>query len=311
MRQHINRLWFILLLVAVCLPSHAQQLHPGATVKCTLHYGGRTREYWLHVPKAYDGVKPTPLVVVLHGGLGTAVGAEPFTGFSPIADRKGFVVVYPQGVDKSWNDGRPDANTTASKEQIDDVGFIEAMVKAISDTAHIDPHRIFATGISNGAIMSFHLAQKSAIFAAVAPVAGCISVDDADNFHPAHAVSVLLINGDADPLVPYQGGKIGRGGMVISAEANVHKWLTADNITDPPAVTALPDTDTTDGCTAERLDYPPAPTGARVSFITVHHGGHTWPGGKQYLPKLLIGRLCRDFSASEVIWKFFAGVQQK
>ncbi len=311
MRHHIFCLWFFLLLLVVGLPTHAQKLHPGATVTCTLPFDGRTREYWLHVPKGYDRVKPTPLVVVLHGGLGTAVGVEPFTGFTPIADREGFVVVYPQGVDKSWNDGRPDVNTTASQEQIDDVGFIEVMVKAISDVAHIDQQRIFATGISNGAIMSFHLAQKSAIFAAIAPVAGCINVNDADNFHPAHPVSVLLINGDADPLVPYLGGKVGRGGLVISAEASVDKWLAADKIIGHAAVNAMPDIDTRDGCTAERLDYPPAPTSARVSFITVHHGGHTWPGGKQYLPIILIGRLCRDFSASEVIWKFFAGVQQK
>ena len=298
----------ITLAVGIGLPACVRAVQPGVTVRCTMPCGGRTREYWLHVPKSDDGKTPAALVVVLHGGLGTAVGIEPLTGFTPLAEREGFVVVYPQGVGKSWDDGRAEANTPASWQQIDDVAFIAAMVKTISAEVHIDLRRIFATGISNGAIMCFHLAQQSALFAAIAPVAGGIAVEDAQNFHPARAVSLLLINGDADPLVPYTGGKVGRGGRVIGAAASMALWRTADYITGQPTRSALPDTDKLDGCTAERLDYPPGTPGARISLITVHHGGHTWPGGPQYLPKILIGRVCRDFSASEEIWKFFASM---
>lgn len=281
----------------------------GRTVERSFAFGGRERCYLLRVPASYDGKKPLPLILAFHGGYGTAEGEERLTGLSALGEKKGFIVAYPQGIARSWSDGRDSLQFPRQRLQTDDIGFVEELVRRLMHECRIDSRRIYATGISNGAIFSFHLAAHSSIVAAIAPVAGGIPKPDAAHFAPSRPISVLVINGDADPLVPYDGGQVARDrGEIVGAEASALMWARADGCALETTKTNLPDT-ADDGCTATRIAYPAGKDGVRVEVIRIKGGGHTWPGGPQYLPVRLIGKVCRDFNASEVIWEFFSSTR--
>jgi len=171
--------------------------------------GGRTRDFRVFVPSAYDGQRSLPLVLVLHGGRGTAAQIENHTGFSLLAETEGFLAAYPQGVDKQWNDGREARTIKPQQLDIDDVGFISALIDAVSKRYAVDGDRIYAAGISNGGFMSQRLAcALSGRLAAVASVAATMPAPLLGECRPASKVSVLIMNGTDDPLVPYQGGPV-------------------------------------------------------------------------------------------------------
>jgi polyhydroxybutyrate depolymerase len=268
---------------------------------------GRNREYHLHVPASYDGTKPFPLVIVLHGGGGNSKQIEKFTGFSKLADRDDFIAVYPQGVDGQWNDGRDVRQSRAHRLKIDDTGFIVKMIKEITAKYRINPNRIYACGISNGGFMSLRLAcELPETLAAVGAVCAGLNPYLARNRRPATMISVLIMNGTEDPLVPYNGGKVSVGKMerggVLSTEDTVNFWLGYDGCTAKPFITGI-NPDTTDGTEIEKYDYICPST--EVVLYKVVGGGHTWPGGAQYLPEAIVGKTSRDINATETIWEFF------
>jgi polyhydroxybutyrate depolymerase len=291
----------------------ARLIQPGEnTQQKTIEVGGRQRTYYLHVPADLPADKPAPLVLVFHGGGGNALGMERYLAkFSKLADQEHFLVAYLEGIDKSWNDGRGDPSNNAAKENVDDLAFVMAMLDAIGKEHQIDPRRIYATGISNGAIFSHYLAANHADkIAAIAPVVGSIADPFYQQFHPSQPVSVLILQGTKDPLVPYEGGQIGQGnlgnrGKVIATDETVKLWVQADGCQTEPVVDALPDKDPDDGCTITRYTYGPGKNGVEVVLYKIEGGGHTWPGGPQYFPKFLIGPVCRDIDATQVIWDFF------
>ena len=155
-----------------------QPPQPGAgTVSGSLQFQGRKRTYLVHVPPSYNGSRPVPLVLVLHGGMGNAAGTEKLTGMSAKADKEGFIVVYPDGTgllgDRilTWNVGF--GFGYALRKNVDDVGFMKALVANLGTKYSIDRARVYATGISNGGMMSYRLASDASdVFAAVAPVCG-------------------------------------------------------------------------------------------------------------------------------------------
>jgi polyhydroxybutyrate depolymerase len=276
--------------------------------KWSLYHDGHPRTFLVHVPTSVARQKPTALVFVLHGGGGDGEKIAKLTGFDDEADRQGFIAVFPDGLYKQWNDGRSPGTTRAHEENIDDVGFISAIVDTLRRVYAIDPRRIFATGISNGGIFSHYLAaRRSDLFAAIAPVAGGIAVPFDTAFHPTHAVSVLIIQGTEDPLIPYEGGGIsgGRRGSVISTDAAVHRWISTDGCEGNPIVRKLPDNDPEDGCMVEESQWDSCSNGTSAVLLRIEGGGHTWPGGAQYLPRFLVGRVCRDLDATKYIWRFF------
>src|SRR5262249_54917067 len=168
---------------------------------------GRARRYLVHEPA--EGTAPRPLVIVLHGGGGSAQQAERGSDFDEVADRNGFVVVYPDSLGGYWNDGRGVSFMRAQRDNIDDVKFIRAMVDQIAQENKIDRRRVFATGLSNGGLMSHRLAaEASDMIAAIAPVAGGMAPSIAEAFNPRQPVSILIIQGEADPVVPIDGGDI-------------------------------------------------------------------------------------------------------
>jgi polyhydroxybutyrate depolymerase len=270
----------------------------------TIEVDGITRSYHLHVPSAV-GPTPAPLVLVFHGGGGTGPGTERLTRFTALADREGFLVAFPEGVEKNWNDGREFTSSRAHRDHVDDVAFVAVLIDAIGRAHAVDPRRVYATGISNGGIFSHYLAAHlSARIAAIAPVVGGIADPPDAWLRPEQPVSVLMLQGTRDPLVPYHGGAVAFGrGKIIDTEEAARRWAALNGGREPVRE-PLP-ADGKDRCGGLRTIYPGGRDGSEVTLVRLDGGGHTWPGGAQYLPELLIGRVCRDFDATVLIWDFF------
>lgn len=270
-----------------------------------INVSGEVREYIVHIPANFKKHSKCALVLAFHGGGGTAKNSLSFFGLNPVADTAGFIVVYPNGIKKGWNDGRPIKNHTQ-----DDIGFIRQLIDQLGKDYPIDPNKVFATGISNGGFFSFalglHLSEK---IRAIAPVCATIPTDIFNGYSPAIPLGLLLINGTEDPLVPYHGGKVGgkwlNRGQCSSTEETLKKFVDINSCsTRLSTETTFPNKDPNDKCLATRISYVCA-TRNQVQLIRIEGGGHTWPGGKQYLGKKLVGRVCRDFSAAAEIWSFF------
>lgn len=287
----------------------------GLHVERTFPDRGLERSYLLHVPPSYRADQAVPLVFVFHGGMGTSRKIAKFTGFDAVSRDRGFIVVYPQGVKGHWNDGRRDEVFREQNETIDDVAFIVALLESLKAEFAIDPYAIFATGPSNGGMLSHRLAiEHPQRFAAIASVISSIPEPLADR-RPERPVSVLMINGTHDPWLPYDGGpltirlspmfQLRDRGRVISTDATVRFWLTHNGITAESRTTELPDADPDDGCRTERTEWTDIERDLSVVLYKVIGGGHTYPGGLQYMPVSVIGRTSRDFHATEVIWDFF------
>ncbi|MEV0299042.1 PHB depolymerase family esterase [Nocardia sp. NPDC050710] len=277
----------------------------------TLDYAGTQRHYLIHRPTA-----PTqgrlPAVLVFHGGGGSPSDMADNSGFDRLADAYGFVAVYPEGIDRSWNDGRG-ADTRAGAAGIDDIGFVSALIDQLIATDDVDPARVYATGMSNGGMFTQHLGcHLSAKLAAIAPVAGPLPAADESNCVLAQPLPVLEIHGTADPIVPYQGGVVrvtsgnhGRTGTnpVLSVAATQQLWRSKNDCRQP--VTSAPPSRTDDG-TSITIETSRCTDNVDVILYTVTNGGHTWPGGDQYLPQVLVGPVSHQIDASETIWRFFA-----
>ncbi|HUR95105.1 MAG TPA: PHB depolymerase family esterase [Gemmatimonadales bacterium] len=263
----------------------------------TLRVDGVERDYLLYLPTTYRRGQPVPLVLVFHAGGGRARGIAPHTGFSRLAEREGFVVAYPEGLDRRWNDGR--AFATAAH---DDVGFVRALLDTLERELDIDPRRIYATGISNGAMFSYRLAcDLPGIFAAVAPVAGATPADLAPACARTGPVSVLAIQGTGDPLMPYAGGGTAHR-RVLSAERSIALWAGVNGCGSEPVAVDEPDR-VTDGTRVRRSTYEGCQEGRAVELRTIVGGGHTWPGGPA--AGRSVGRVSRELDATAVIWRFF------
>ena len=301
--------WLIVALVAVGMSQRAQAAPVGIsrTVARTIRFDGLERTYLLHVPGGFPQGRPAGLVFVLHGGGGTGRNMEQMTQFSGLADREGFIAVYPDAVERNWNDARDAPNIRAQRENVDDVGFIGALIALLTREFGIDPRRVYSTGISNGAFMSQRLAvELSDRIAAIAPVVGGMAPRLRERT-PNAPVSVLVMNGTDDPLVPYQGGTVARTrGETISVADIVRLWVTHNRCTDRPETVLLPDRDPADGTRVRRTVYGSCAGKTEVVLYTIEGGGHTWPGGPQYLPAAVVGRVSRDIDATRVIWDFFA-----
>jgi polyhydroxybutyrate depolymerase len=238
-----------------------------------------------------------PLVVMLHGGFGSGSEAERDTGWDAEADRRGFVVAYPDGLLRAWNSGGGCCGRPADTG-VDDVAFITAMVAGIEDQLPIDPRRIFATGISNGGMMSYRLACDTSLFAAIGP-------DSATMLgpcpHPAR-ISVIHIHGTADRNIRYDGGP-GTGVAKIDGPAIpalIAGWRRIEGCGTPVLHAKGPVTRSTAAC----------PGGDAVELITIAGAGHQWPGSTTHAGALA-RRLGLDppstaLNATDTIWQFFA-----
>ncbi len=275
----------------------------------SLQVGGHARTYLLRVPPAARARGPMPLVVSLHGGGGHAQRADEQSGWGAVAEREGFAIVYPEGTGRSWNDGRDDTPSAAVRENVDDVGFLAALIEDIAARAPIDRKRVYMGGISNGAFMSARFAcERADLVAAIGLVSATIGPDVLARCKPSRRVSVIAFSGSADPIVPFEGGTVRVGPLVRGKAASfadsIRLWTTVNGCTTAPARRDLPDGDPDDGSTVH-LDAYACAEGAAVDAYTIVGGGHTWPGGKQYLPRKLVGPVNRDIDATRAMWSFF------
>jgi polyhydroxybutyrate depolymerase len=265
---------------------------------------GAVRTFRVHVPPGYDGTSPFPVVLMFHGGGGSGRQFEEASAeMDPIADREHFITVYPDGtgVLRSWNGGGCCA--AAVQDQIDDVGFVRALIDHIGASLCIDERRVFASGMSNGAILSQRLGCELADrLAAIAPVAG---TDMTSTCEPARPLPILEVHGTADGHVPFDGGE-GCGPTSVpftSVPDTIERWRTRNGCGESHSVTFQEGDGTCEtyaGCSA----------GADVTLCSIAGGGHNWPGGKP--PADLAecpgnGFQSSTFMASEVAWRFFAG----
>jgi polyhydroxybutyrate depolymerase len=262
--------------------------------------GGIKRTFVTYIPLLNDVAYRPPLLISLHGRLGTGERTMAFSDFRPMADKDKFIIVCPDGINRSWNDGRV---TPAEKKGIDDVEFIRELIAYMVNVYHVDSSRVYVTGMSNGGFMASRLAcARDVPIAAIAVVAA--SMDKGMDYTPVHALPVMYIQGTADPLVPYDGGmmKKGAGGEIYSHSEILQQWAVADSCNNKPIVTHLPD-NTGDGTTITREEYSNA-NGLKVIGYSIINGGHTWPGGTQYLPKFLVGGVSHNLNACQAIWDF-------
>lgn len=291
--------------------ANAQPVKPGEH-RFTVQAAGLERHYLVHVPK-YEAATALPVVVMLHGGGGTSQGAATETGWSAKADEAGFLAVFPDAMPPDptrpgrfrtnpqlWNDGSD--RFYRGQKAPDDVAFIDAMLDDLASRFPVDRRRIYATGFSNGASMSFRLGVELAHrFAAIAPVAGALWLEPGALKHP---VPMLYITGTADPLNLIEGGvpKLLNGAYdPVRAKAkppvkdSIHKWARALGIPSEPRST----TDT-DGVRTETYG-----AGAEVVYVAIEGMGHHWPGGRSPLPESMVGTWSGRLRATDVIWEFF------
>lgn len=273
----------------------------------SLVYDGLTRSYRIHTPANTN--KYTALLLVLHGGGGTAKHTEEELtkkGFNTLSDKYKFVVVYPNGIEKRWNDGRTLNNPVT---HINDVGFLTKLIDDTTKEFNIDTNRVFVTGISNGGQMSYRLAcERTEKITAIAPVVSSLHEDLYKTCTPSQPISVFIIAGTEDPLVPYTGGDITifnkKYGTVISMNETVTFWVTHNNCSPDSVVSVMPNT-ADDGCIVTIKEYINGDNNTKVLFYSIKGGGHTWPSGGKYLTEALVGKICYDFNACEHIWNFF------
>jgi len=166
------------------------------------------RQYEVQVPLSYDNAEAVPLVFNIHGFSSNMDQQELVSGFSTLAEEKGFVVLRPNGFGlvRSWNGGDVCCGK-ASADGLDDVGLMKAIVKEISTKLCINPRKIYATGISNGGALAHRIACEAAdVFAAVAPVSYPLDFDPFDKCKPSRPIAIMHLHGKNDITVPYDGG---------------------------------------------------------------------------------------------------------
>lgn len=264
------------------------------TVTGSFMHDGIQRDYRLYVPPIYNGSSAVPLVFNLHGYGSDASQQELYGDFRAIADTAGFLIALPNGTVDQYGNRHWD---TFGASVVDDLGFISALLDTISAQYNIDADRVYSTGMSNGGFMSYDLAcYRSERFAAIASVTGTMLTTRLTNCAAAHPTPVMQIHGTADPTVNYNGGS---GFSAI--EPLVEHWAQFNHCDPVPTITAVPDTNTTDGCTAEHFVYTGGDAGSTVEFYKVLGGGHTWPDAI-----VDIGVTNHDFNASREVWRFFS-----
>jgi polyhydroxybutyrate depolymerase len=285
----------------------------------TLEHEGITR-YWDYYTPAGLGDNP-PMLILLHGGTGSNksnAGEHINSTWITRADQEKFVLVLPNGTDATtglsgsdgdfnWNDcrvGAGGAETTA-----DDVGFLSKVIDDMIARESVNPQRVYVAGQSNGGMMSYRMAlELSDKVAAIGAVIANVPSPSDCTGTLSRGVSVLIMNGTADPLMPWDGGIAGQGGLVLSAEPSRDFWISAMNTGLTPSVSRdLPDLDTEDSSTVILETYLGGDDGAEVAFYTVTGGGHIMPSQEftvSELAQVILGPHNRDIEGSKVIWDF-------
>lgn len=276
-----------------------------------LKLGHLVRRYLVHLPPDFrpHPDNRVPLLLFFHGGGSTPRGAEVQTGLSRLADKEGIIVVYPEAILRNWNDGRNTPKIWSHVNQIDDVAFVEALLAKLKSTFAIDEQRVFAGGFSNGGMLCHRLAAKLPLaFAAIAVVGGGMAEGVSKHFLPDFPVSILVIHGTKDPVVPYRGGGVGyrhNRGRVVDTHKVIKLWRGANGCDRKAEIAYLPDK-RRDGTRVKSFTFPNGARGSEVILYTIMGGGHVWPGKKiSKRWRQMVGTVCLDFDGAQALWQFF------
>jgi polyhydroxybutyrate depolymerase len=278
-------------------------LAPAAQAESLVH-DGRERDYILRLP---EGVEQPPLIVALHGGGGRGRQIDRYTGLTQAATARGFAVVYPDAIDRQWNDGRADPQSVDHAATVDDVGFLTALIADLGRRGLIDPRRVFVIGVSNGGMMTYRLlCERAELFTGAVAVVANLPQAMAPQCNPSQPVPLMLLNATADPLVPYDGADIVvfglNRGTVISTEATLARFSVANGcngrevlpVVDPaPDDRVLPEHEVFTGCVAD------------LELWRYVDGGHGWPGAGQYRAEGLVGVVAHKPTVNELALAFF------
>ena len=262
---------------------------------------GWQRQYKLYTPSSYNPERPMPLVLVFHGHEGTGASIADVTRFNKLAEQKGFIVVYPDGIDHNWN------LRGSSAGKVDDVSFVTALIDHLKQSRNIDSHRIYATGFSKGAIFAQDLAcELPDQIAAVASVAGSLPVRLQAKCQPKTPVSMLMINGTNDLAVHYEGDqdKSERGALISIPDA-INVWQTINKCSSSAKVQQLPTSNPRSRFKVKVSHYPGCRSDSEVTLMAVANGGHLWPGGASQDASVNKFNADLGFNASQTIWDFF------
>lgn len=288
------------LALALASPLSAQGTDAPLSREGGLRAGGRDRSYLVDLPPRYASRGPLPVVLDFHGGGGSPSGARTQTGFSTLGAKAGAIVVYPAGSGRfsderllTWNTGS--CCGYAESANIDEAAFIRALLDTLERTYPIDRNRVFATGLSNGGMMSYLVACRLADrIAAIAVVSGELSMD----CNPSRPVSVLIIHGTADENLPYNGGA-GRKALdkheVRPVSFAVDSWKKFDRCPDAALTSAH------DGVT--HSSWSPCADGTAVELYKIESGGHAWPGGQRMAR--ILDAPSNALDATQIAWAFF------
>lgn len=272
--------------------------------KIELSHNGMDRSYLIQYPKSNNIKKP--LLLVFHGGAGTPEGMMALDNNELLKQsrEKDFAIAYLKGEGNSWNDGRITDRTTAHKNSHDDVGYTLKVIQDISKNYSIDQNQIHAVGISNGGMFSLRLAcEVGEKFVSITPITANLPNDLSLDCPAKYPTNLTIINGTEDPLVPYNGGDImifGRShGTVLSTNETVNFFQNKWNCKSSKTSKYLPKKDSNDPTKIEISSLSCATK--TIQLIKVINGGHTWPGGIQYLPERRIGKVTKQLNASQFI----------
>jgi polyhydroxybutyrate depolymerase len=284
----------------------------GSAAAETITINGVTRTFTATLPDT----KPAPLVIVLHGNTQTGEDMATRTSWPAVAKRERFGAVFPDGLNRAWADLRPNEKRTlrTPPEGTDDVAFIAKLIEKYVADGRADPKRVYVTGVSNGGAMTMTMiCARADLFAAAASVIMNLTDDSAAACHPARPVPMLMMNGTADPLVPYQGGRgtsrFTKDGF-WSTEKTIAFWRRADGCGEQDAArNDLADSDASDQSTVTRIDST-CPQGRDVVLYRVNDGGHRMPGrsADARFPRMvdaMLGPQNHDIDGAETIWAFF------
>ncbi len=304
-------LWVFLLLLQA-----PPSLSPG-NHNLSLQFGDRTRHFIVHVPpQATDTARPLPVILSFHGGGGNAKGQQDYTAADPLADREGVVMVYPDGTGRlprrlhTWNAGS--CCGYAHDKHVDDVGFVRALLDDLAKHLRIDRRRVYATGLSNGSMMSYRLAAELGDrIAAIAPIAGGMVVDSIRSPRPVpimHFHSVddprALFKGGLGPPFPFTNSRV----MQPVMDSVIAKWVAFDGCPKTPAVgDTIHRRPGSLGAahTATPIRYGPCAGGAEFVLWKLTGAGHVWPGAGVQSWQRYVGPATDVVGADTLMWGFF------
>jgi polyhydroxybutyrate depolymerase len=263
-----------------------------------LEHDGEERSYEIHLPPGYDGSTPLPVVLNFHGFTSSGLQQQESTNMDALADREGFITVYPNGLYESWNAGV--CCGRSAETNVDDVGFTRALVADLGERGCIDESRVYATGMSNGGFLSHRLACEAAdLIAATAPVAAVLGIPDSE-CQPARPIPIMHLHGTSDPLVPFDGGGLADSPSVAESTEG---WLARNGCTGESAITY-------ENGDASCETVEPCDGGVSVTLCLAEGAGHCWLG--QPCPERLgdiVGEPTFDIDANEAMWGLFSTVQ--